>query len=219
MIQTQTPQRGRRALLHVAAVAVAAVALASTGLLTIPAAAQAPDPGAALSGAWKLNVDASENPNGNLEQFGGRAGRGGGGGRGGGMSGPPPGGDLGREEMARFTEQIKMFHAAPPLLGIQASAKEVLLALDPDPAKGMAYKHTTDNKKMTLPTAAGPIEFKVKWNGNVLHREINTKESLKLVEEYTVSADGKQLTVKIKTSNIMVRMDKIDITRVYDKVQ
>ena len=135
------------------------------------------------------------------------------------MSGPPPGGDLGREELARFTAQIMMFHTAPPLLGIRATAQEVLLATDPDPAKGMIYKHATDNKKMTLPTAAGPIDFKVKWDKNVLHREINTKESLKLVEDYTVSADGKRLTVTIKTSNIMVRMEKIAITRVYDKVQ
>ena len=61
--------------------------------------------------------------------------------------------------------------------------------------------------------------MRAKWNGKALQREIETKESLKVVEEYTVSADGKQLTVTVKTSNIMVRMVNVEIKRVYDRVQ
>ena len=190
-------------------------------LVTHPAAVfgQAADPAAALSGGWRLNVDASTNPNG-PDGAGARSSRGGGGGGGDRVGvGPPPGGDLGREEMQRFNAHLKMFRTAPPLLGIQATAKDVMLAYDPDPARGLIYKYTTDNKKSVMTTPAGPVDIRVKWNNTVLRREMETKESLKVVENYTVSADGKQLVVTVETSNIMVRMPKVEITRVYDRVQ
>ncbi len=200
---------------------VAALTTIAAGALligtNITATTQAPDTAAALSGGWKLNEDASVNPNGPGGR--GAAARGGGGGRGGGMSGPPPGGDLGREEMQRFNAHLALFRQAPALLGIQATAKDVLLIHDPDPARGLIYKHTTDNKKSTLPTAAGPIDIRVKWDGKTLRREIETKETLKVIEEYTPSADGKQLVVTVKTSSTMVRMPPVEITRVYDRVQ
>ena len=185
--------------------------------------AQTPDPAAALSGGWKLNMEASTNPNG-PDGEGARGGRGGRGGGGGSdtprpMTGPPPGGDLGREELQRFNTHLALFRKAPPLLGIQATAKDVMLAYDPDPAKGLIYKYMTDNKKTVMDTPAGPVDVKVKWNGKVLRREIETKESLKVVEDYTPSADGKQLVVTVTTTNIMVRMDKVEIKRVYDRVQ
>jgi hypothetical protein len=185
--------------------------------------AQAADPAAALSGGWKLNMEASTNPNG-PDGEGARGGRGSRGGGGGSdapkpMTGPPPGGDLGREELQRFNAHLAMFRKAPPLLGIKATDKDVTLAYDPDPAKGMIYKYTTDGKKSVMTTPAGPIDIKVKWNGKVLRREIETKESLKVTENYTLSADGKQLVVTVETTNIMVRMDKVEIKRVYDRVQ
>ena len=178
-------------------------------------AVQAADPAAALSGGWKLNTEQSINPDG--------PGTGRVGGRGGDQfsraGGPPPGGDLGKEELQRFNTHLAMFRKAPPLLGIQATAKDVMLIYDPDPAKGMTYKYTTDNKKSVMATPAGPVDIKVKWNGKTLRREIETKESLKIVEDYTPSADGKQLIVTVETTNIMVRMDKVEIKRVYDRVQ
>ena len=177
---------------------------------------QAPDAAAALSGGWKLNMDASVNPNG-PDGPGARAGRGGGSSDS--RSGPPPGGDLGKEELQRFNAHLAMFRRAPAMLGIQATAKDVVLAYDPDPAKGLIYKYTTDNKKSVMTTPAGPIDIKVKWNGKTLRREIETKESLKVVEDYTPSADGKQLVVTVETTNIMVRMVKVEIRRVYDRVQ
>jgi len=179
--------------------------------------AQAADPAAALSGGWKLNMDASTNPNGPdgpgakvAAKPGGQFST---------PNGPPPGGDLGKEELQRFNTHLAMFRKAPPLLGIKATDKEVTLAYDPDPAKGMIYKYMTDNKKSVMTTSAGPLDVKVKWNGKTLHREIESKESLKVVEEYTPSADGKQLTVTVDISNIMVRMVKTEIKRVYDRVQ
>jgi len=182
--------------------------------------AQAADPAAALSGGWKLNMEESINPNG-PDGAGARGSRGGG--RGGNFAspgqGPAPGGDLGPEELQRFNAHLKMFRTAPPLLGIQATAKDVILAYDPDPAKGQMFKYMTDNKKSVMTTPAGPVDIKVKWNGKVLRREMETKESLKVVEDYTVSADGKQLVVTVETSNIMVRMPKVEIKRVYDRTQ
>lgn len=183
-----------------------------------PVTAQATDPAAALSGGWKLNMEASVNPNGPDGPGAGRVG-----GRGGSQfsspNGPPPGGDLGKEELQRFNTHLAMFRKAPPLLGIQATAKEVMLAYDPDPAKGLIYKYTTDNKKSVMNTPAGPLDIKVKWNGKVLRREVESKESLKVVEDYSVSADGKQLTVTVDVSNVMVRMPKSEIKRVYDRTQ
>jgi hypothetical protein len=179
--------------------------------------AQAADPAAALSGGWKLNMEASINPNGPdgpgakvTAKPGGQFSS---------PSGPPPGGDLGKEELQRFTTHLAMFRKAPELLGIQATAKDVMLVYDPDPAKGLTYKYTTDNKKSVMTTPAGPVDIKVKWNGKTLQREVETKESLKVVEQYTPSADGKQLVVTVETSNIMVRMPKVEIKRVYDRVQ
>jgi hypothetical protein len=181
------------------------------------AAVQASDPATALSGGWKLNMDASTNPNGPdgpgakvTAKPGGQFST---------PNGPPPGGDLGKEELQRFNAHLAMFRKAPPLLGIKATDKEVTLAYDPDPAKGMIYKYMTDGKKSVMTTPAGPLDIKVKWNGKTLRREIESKESLKVVEEYVPSADGKQLTVTVDISNVMVRMVKTEIKRVYDRVQ
>jgi hypothetical protein len=180
--------------------------------------AQAGDPAAALSGGWKLNMEASINPNG-PDGPGAKPKAKAGGQFSSGQQGPPPGGDLGKEELQRFTMHLAMFRQAPPLLGIQATAKDAMLIFDPDPSKNMTFKYTTDNKKSVMNTPAGPVDVKVKWNGKTLQREMETKESLKIVEKYTPSADGKQLEVTVETSNIMVRMDKVEIKRVYDRVQ
>jgi hypothetical protein len=180
--------------------------------------AQATDPAAALTGGWKLNMEQSTNPNG-PDGPGAKTNTKAGGQFSNGQQGPPPGGDLGKEELQRFMSHVAMFRKAPPLLGIQATAKDVMLVYDPDPAKGLSYKYTTDNKKSVMTTSAGPVDVKVKWNGKNLHREIETKESLKVVEEYALSADGKQLIVTVDTSSIMVKLPKTEIKRVYDKMQ
>ena len=188
-------------------IAVALLMVAQQALAT----AQATDPAAAISGGWKLNMEQSVNPNGpdGPGSVSGRGARG----------NVVGGGDLGKEELQRFNAHLSMFRKASPMLGIKASAKDVILAFDPDPAKGMTFKYTTDNKKSVMTTPAGPVDVKVKWNGKTLHREMETKESLKVVEEYNVSADGKQLIVTVDTSNIMVRMEKTEIKRVYDRIQ
>jgi hypothetical protein len=172
---------------------------------------------ATLTGGWKLNEAASDNPNGTGER--GASTRSGRPPDRQDMSGPPPGGQLGAEEGQRFNFHLRMFSQAAPLLGIQATAEQVMLVLDPDPSKGLAYKLVPDNKKVTVSTPAGPIEMRARWDGAKLRREIETRESLKVVEEYIVSADGKQLTVHVKRSSVMVRLTGGEITRVYDRVQ
>jgi len=168
---------------------------------------------AALTGGWKLNPEASVNPDGEGKTVA----------RGQGISdnqrGPGPGGDLGREEAQRFNYHLALFSKAPPLLGIQATADQVLLAYDPDPAKGPVFKHSTDNKKSSLPTPAGEVEMRARWDGRKLRREMETAESLKVTEEYVVSPDGKQLTVTVKRSSVMVRLPSLEIKRVYERVQ
>ncbi len=197
---------------------VAAVFAVAFGHVSASVAAQAAGP-AALSGGWKLNVEASINPNGPESATPSGSGRGGRSNSGGRSGGDVGGGDLGREELQRFNAHLAMFRHAPPLLGIQATATDVMLIYDPDPAKGLIYKYKTDNKKSKMVTPAGDLDVKVKWNGKVLHREVESKESLKVVEDYTVSDDGKQLVVTVVTTNIMVRMEKVEIKRVYDRTQ
>ena len=190
---------------------VAAISAGTTSMLD--ASPQATTPAASLTGGWKLNPQTSVNPDGEGKPVA----------RGQGLSdnqkGPGPGGDLGREEAQRFNFHLSLFSKAPPLLGIQATAGQVMLVYDPDPAKGLVFKHSTDNKKASVSTPAGPIDIRARWDGAKLRREIETPESLKVIEEYVVSPDGKQLTVTVKRSSVMVRVPSIEIKRVYDRVQ
>lgn len=118
-----------------------------------------------------------------------------------------------------MTVHLRMLRPAPDQLGIKATAKEVLMVFDPDPAKNMAAKYTTDNKKSVQDTPAGPLEIKVKWDKTTLRREITTKESLKVVEDYTPGSDGRQLIVTVKISSTMARLPNVEIKRVYDRLQ
>ena len=193
----------------------------------------------AITGVWKLNVEASTNPNGGMPaapaagarggggaRAGGDAGVGtpaGGGGGGGGdegggrpVSGGAAGGSLGADELRRFNAMKTQFLQAPPMMGLEATATDFKVLLDPATKRG--YLHKTDNKKQSTGTPAGPAEFKVKWDGPRLRREIDTPDTLHVVEEYTVSADGKQLFVAVKADSRMVRnVLTVDVRRVYDR--
>jgi len=212
-----------------------------------------------ITGTWKLNVEASTNPNGPAATAapagrsrggggdagggGGAAGAGGGGGGGdtGGGGGGGGGGDAGgggggggkaatadsnmsKEENQRLQVTLAGFRQAPPMLGLQSTPGNVLIAFDPDPSKGKAWKHTTDDKKATVPTPWGPMEAKVKWDGQTLHREMvmHNAGDFKVVEEYKLSPDGKQLIVTLKTTAVMSptpRIQQVEIKRVYDRAQ
>lgn len=201
----------------VAGVTVAGFALVGLAIGQEKAAARQDVP--AMSGVWKLNAEASTNPNGPAPRQAERGARGGGGGgeRGGG-GGEDAGGNLGKEEMARFNNMKKMFFTAPPMMGIQATATDFKMLLDPE--KKLGYAHKTDNKKQTVPTPAGPADFKVRWDGQKLRREVDTPDTLHVMEEYSLSGDGKQLIVTVKADSRMVfNVQNGDIRRVYDRQQ
>ena len=84
------------------------------------------------------------------------------------------------------------------MIGVQGHRGRHLIAFDPDPTKA-AWKHTTDDKKQTVATPWGPIEAKIKWNGDTLHREmVMNAGDLKVIEDYKLSPDGKQLIMTLK---------------------
>lgn len=207
--------------------AVLAVAIAALGVPT-KAASQAGAP--ELTGVWKLNVDASTNPNGPPAAprgskprggggGGGNAGGGGGGGGEGGGGGPANGQEastLSPQEQQRFNAIKALAWKAPEVMAIQATPTDFKMMLDPATKQGFAHK--TDNKKQTLEVPGGPADFKVKWDGKKLRREYETKDSFKCVEEYSLSADGQQLIVTVKADSGMVRNVQLgDIKRVYDR--
>jgi hypothetical protein len=187
-------------------IAVAVLALAMIAIAAPVPAAQSGAP--ELSGVWKLNVQASTNPN-----------------------GPPPpprtksGGDpsdsierstLSGDEQKRFNAIKAMAWKAPEMMAIQATPTDFKMLLDPATKQGFAHK--TDNKKQTLDVPGGPADFKVKWDGKKLHREYETKDSFKCVEEYSLSADGQQMIVTVKAESGMIRNVQVgDIKRVYDR--
>jgi hypothetical protein len=163
-----------------------------------------------MSGVWKLNVEASTNPNGPAAPA-----------RGTGRVDRPQGdgadgGELGKEEQARFNAIKGMFFKAPPMMAIQATPTEFKMLLDPQTKQG--YAHTTDNKKQSLQTPAGPADFKTKWDGKKLRREVETKDTYHMVEEFVLSADGSQIIVTLKADSRMVRdVQTGAIRRVYDR--
>ncbi len=212
-----------------------------------------------ISGTWKLNVEASTNPNGPAASAAPASGRRGGGGGGGdtgggggaaGAGGGGGGGDTGGggggggggeggggggggmaatagsnmspQENQRLQATLAGFRQAPPMMGLQSQPGTVIIGFDPDASKGKIWKHTTDDKKATVPTPWGPMEAKVKWDGQTLHREMvmHNAGDFKVVEEYKLSPDGKQLTVTLKTTSVMSptpKIQQIDIKRVYDR--
>lgn len=155
---------------------------------------------------------------------GGGGGRGGGGGGGLGGNSSTAGSDMGADENKRLQDALKGFRQAPDMMAFKADAGTIIIAWDPDPAKGKTWKHTTDDKKATVATPWGPMEAKVKWDGQTLHRELvmNNAGGFKVVEEYKLSADGKQLTETLKTTSVMSpspKIQQVDIKRVYDRQQ
>jgi hypothetical protein len=190
-----------------------------------------------FNGAWTLNVDASVHPDGPVVPPRGPWPEA----RGPGSAFDPSAGALGSNDPAgvtygatssaggasgaralseaaqvRFDAATTLFFTAPRVLGVSATATEFTLVLDP--TNRLGYMHRTDNNARTLVTSAGPAVFKVRWDGHKIRREIRTKDSLKITEEYTLSPDGKRLTVVVKASSSMVSMTKHEIKRVYDRV-
>jgi hypothetical protein len=199
--------------------AAAAVAIA----VSAPAALDARQDPAAMSGKWKLNVEASTNPNGPAT---GRARGGGGGGRDAGSGGNYASGasgsttdrtTLSAEEQQRLDLTKKMLWTAPTILTVEASATDVQIAYE----SAQPFKQAANNKAAEIKeTPIGPLQIKAKWDKAKLHREIETRDAIKVTEDYELSPDGKQLFVTIKTESRVVRnVQTAPIRRVYDRAQ
>jgi len=219
---------------RVTRMSVGVIATAAFLVWGVPAMSAGQSDPAQLSGVWKLNVAASTNPDGPPPPArGGGSRRGGGGGGGGDSSSGGGGGGGGGEgggggssgqsattltplEQKHYEALKAMVFKAPPMMALEATPSDFKMLLDP--ATKFGFAHKTDNKKESIVTPAGPADFKVKWDGKKLRRELETKDAFKCVEEYSLSADGAQLIVTVKADSGMVRnVQTVDIKRVYDR--
>jgi len=190
----------------------------------------------AFNGTWKLNAEASTNPNGPAQPKG-ASGKGGGGEQtgtasvsGGGGSdntgfksakGPSPGGTLGAQEQNRLYTMLKVLEQAPQQLTVAVTDKDVTLTPDNNPP----FHHTTDGKKEDLPTgnkAFGNLEIRTRWDGPALQRSIKTIDGLTVTETYKLSPDASQLHVSLELKSQVERLAdwrKQPIERIYDRAQ
>lgn len=188
------------------------------------AARQTPE---GVTGTWKLNDAASNNPNGPAPVAGGDRRGGGGGATGGGRGGgnfDATGGAAGRpnqapselsaEERARIKVMLDISNHAASVLEIILEGGEITIKQD-----GTGFpKQTADGKKSVLKNPkVGEVNIKVKIDAKGMTREITTQEDLKIVETYTPSADGKQLTVTVKESHPVQKIEDMKIKRVYER--
>ena len=208
-----------RAFLSVIGAAVFA-AISTTPLTAAPQASP-------LAGVWKLNEAQSSNPNGPAAPDrrggggGGSAPRSGGGGGGRGGFDPTGGAraaeitQLSAEETARIGMVTGLMHHAAQTLEIVFEGTDITIKQD----GGGFPKQPADGKKMALKNPkVGELDIKVKLDGTKgMTREVTTQEDLKVVETYTLSADGKQLTVTVKESHPVKKLDDPKIKRVYDR--
>ena len=188
----------QRTTFVVAATLVAATMLVIAG--APPAAAQTPD----FSGSWRLDRDASDIP----EPTGGlRGGRGGGAGRGGGRRGGPggPGGFAGPAETLVITQ-----------------TSDLLTVEQPTPRGGTRpVTYRLDGGESTSRGPRGDLVTTSSWDGATLLTvgtlEVSTPRgdfALDIVEQRSVSADGRTLTVQ---SVRMLPFGEVASTLVYRK--
>jgi hypothetical protein len=180
-----------------------------------------------VAGIWKLNEAESNNPNGPAPAQRGGGSRGGGSARGGGRGGDTfdaTGGaaragagaqavsELSPEEKGRINQMLGLMYKAAGTLEIVADGADCIIKQD-----GSGFpKQNCDGKKFQLANPqVGKIEIKIKIDGKGMTREIATQDDLKVVENYTLSADGKQLTVTVKPSQPVMKIEDAKIKRVY----
>jgi hypothetical protein len=172
----------------------------------------------ALSGAWRLNRELSDDPA-TLRSGGGgddsddparsERRRGGGGmGRVGGMGGERPD----PEQMKRVRAIMQSLMEPPANLII--SVEETLVTFTD--ADGRSQRFATTNKKEKHQLDAGTVETKTKWDRDALVKEISLDGGTKVVETYSVTEMGQlQVAVKLESS----RMGRpLTVRRVYDDV-
>lgn len=206
-------------LLKSSVLIVASLLFAATSL----SARQAPG----IAGTWKLDEAASTNPNGPAAAAPAGAGAPRGGGAGAGKradnfdatGGAAKGqnataSELSPEEKQRIKAMLTFVNKAASVLEIVADGKDVQIKQD----NSGFPKQSSDGKKSVLKNPqVGEVDIKVKIDNKGMTREISTQEDLKIVETYALSADGKQLTVTVKESHPVMKIDDPKIKRVYNK--
>ena len=180
-----------------------------------------------VAGTWKLNEAESNNPNGPAPAAGGDRKGGGGaasaGGRGAkGASIDVTGGStvqslatpISPEEQARIKMMLSLTDKAATVLEIVVEGSEVTIKQD----GGGFPKQSSDGKKNVLKNPkVGEVNIKVKIDAKGMTREITTQEDLKIVENYVLSADGKKLTVTVKESHPVQKIEDMKIKRIYER--
>ncbi len=205
--------------------------LIAMALVLTTAATVAARQATGVAGTWKLNVADSHNPNGPAPTAAGER-RGGGngttasasGGRRGGGGFDATGGAAGvpnqapsvlsPEETQRIKMMLSLLDKAAQVLDIIVDGPDVTIKQD----GGGFPKQTWDGKKLTLKQPQiGEVDIKIKITNKGMTREVTTQDDLKVVENYVLSADGKQLVVTMKASQPVMKIEDAKIKRVYDR--
>ena len=176
-----------------------------------------------VAGVWKLNEAESNNPNGPAPApagVGGRRSGGGGGGKEkdmtGGAANQGPGAqaisELSPEEKSRIARMLGLMNRAAQTLEIIVDGHDVTIKQD-----GTGFpKQNADGKKFQLKNPQiGEVDIKIKVDAKGMSREISTQDDLKVVENYSLSADGKQMTVTVKPSQPVMKIEDAKNKRVY----
>lgn len=206
------------------------LSLVTATFIVVSAASLTARQATGVAGTWKLNDAESQNPNGPApaargDRGAGGSARGGGGSVGvGGKAFDATGGassgqttlrsELSPEEQQRIKMLLSLTNKAANVLDIMVEGPDVQIKQD-----GAGFpRQSSDGKKSVLKNPQiGEVNIKVKIDGKGLTREITTQEDLKVVETYALSADGKQLTVTVKESHPVMKIDDPKIKRVYNR--
>lgn len=203
------------------------LAVVTAGLVLATALSLSARQAPSVAGVWKLNEALSNNPNGPAPAAQGRRGGGSGGSTGGGRGsgggnvdvtgGSRPNqsvSELSPEETQRIRMMLGLMNKAAQTLEIIIDGKDIQIKQD----GGGFPKQTSDGKKSVLKNPQiGEVDIKVKIDNKGMTREVSTQDDLKVEETYTLSADGKQLTVTMKASQPVMKIEDVKIKRVYDR--
>ena len=193
---------------------------AAVAWLPVAASAQSKTPpplsGSKFVGVWQFSKDLSTptpetqstaptQPNSGGGRTGGRSGGGGGGfggrgGRGGGGGGGFGGGRSGGAPDQTQILQARKFltEVVTPPETVTIIADEVTVTFTDD--HGVIRKYTTNGKKEKVDIGGPKIDATTKWDGASLTQDLSIGEA-KVIETYTLSEDGNQLTEVITIKN------------------
>jgi hypothetical protein len=176
-----------------------------------------------IVGAWTLNKDLSQTPQGQAQgddgasrggggyPGGGGRRRGGGFGGGGFGSGGGGGGARGNpDDIARQRQALRDIMEAPERLTITQTESMVIMTT----GDGRTTRLSTDGKK--IKDDSTKLERKTKWDGGKLVSEIDGAGPGKITETYSIDPEHHQLGVAVHVENSRLPKGAGDLRRVYD---